>query len=63
MSSQRSSAIATVMFTDVEASTELTTREGDLAAAGLFDEHDRIVRDASPPIAGASSVRRATASS
>ena len=45
MSSQRSSAVATVMFTDVEASTDLTTREGDLAAAALFDEHDRIVRD------------------
>ena len=44
MSSQRSSAVATVMFTDVEASTDLTTREGDLAAAALFDEHDRIVR-------------------
>ena len=45
MSSQRSSAVATVMFTDVEASTDLTTREGDLAAAAVFDEHDRIVRD------------------
>jgi peptide/nickel transport system substrate-binding protein len=33
------------MFTDVEASTELTTRQGDDAAARLFAEHDRIVRE------------------
>ena len=45
MSSQRASGVATVMFTDVEASTELTTRQGDDAAGRLFAEHDRIVRD------------------
>jgi adenylate cyclase len=33
------------MFTDVEASTDLTTRQGDAAAGRLFAEHDRIVRD------------------
>ena len=33
MSTQRASGVATMMFTDVEASTELTTREGDGAAA------------------------------
>ena len=45
MTTQRASGVATIMFTDVEASTELTTRQGDDAAAGLFAEHDRIVRD------------------
>ena len=45
MSSQRASGIATVMFTDVEASTDMTTRMGDDAAARLFGEHDRIVRE------------------
>ena len=45
MSPQRSSGIATVMFTDVEASTDTTTRLGDDAAATLFATHDRIVRD------------------
>ena len=45
MSSQRASGVATVMFTDVEASTDLTTRQGDDAAGRLFAEHDRIVRD------------------
>lgn len=44
MDQQRSSVIATVMFTDVEASTEMTTRLGDDAAAALFATHDRIVR-------------------
>jgi ABC-type oligopeptide transport system substrate-binding subunit len=33
------------MFTDVEASTDMTTRLGDDAAAPLFAAHDRIVRD------------------
>jgi len=45
MDPERSSAIATVMFTDVEASTEMTTRLGDDAAGRLFATHDRIVRD------------------
>ena len=45
MSSQRAGGVATVMFTDVEASTELTTRQGDEAAGRLFAEHDRIVRE------------------
>jgi class 3 adenylate cyclase/ABC-type oligopeptide transport system substrate-binding subunit len=45
MSPQRSSGIATVMFTDVEASTDMTTRLGDDAAAPVFAAHDRIVRD------------------
>ena len=39
-------SIATVMFTDLEGSTETTTRLGDDEAAGLFAQHDRIVRDA-----------------
>src|SRR3954468_13907670 len=42
---QRASGIATVMFTDVEASTGTTTRMGDEAAGRLFGEHDRIIRD------------------
>jgi peptide/nickel transport system substrate-binding protein len=33
------------MFTDVEASTDMTTRLGDDAAAPVFAAHDRIVRD------------------
>ena len=45
MSSQRASGVATVMFTDVEASTDLTTRQGDAAAGRRFAAHDRIVRD------------------
>ena len=45
MSTQRRSGIATVMFTDVEASTDTTTRLGDDAAARLFARHDRIVGD------------------
>jgi YVTN family beta-propeller protein len=45
LSEQRRSGIATVMFTDVEASTDITTRLGDDAAASLFATHDRIVRD------------------
>ena len=45
MNSERASGIATVMFTDVEASTDTTTRLGDDAAAALFSAHDRVVRD------------------
>jgi YVTN family beta-propeller protein len=45
MNEQRTSGIATVMFTDVEASTDITTRLGDDAAASLFAAHDRIVRE------------------
>ena len=45
MSLQRSSRIATVMFTDVEASTATTTRLGDDAASALFAAHKRIVRE------------------
>ena len=41
----RASGIATVMFTDLEASTDTTTRLGDDAAAALFAGHDRIVRE------------------
>ena len=52
------SGIATVMFTDLEASTETTTRLGDDAAASLFAQHDRIVRERSPPTAGASPLDR-----
>ncbi len=46
MSPTRPSGIATVMFTDLEGSTETTTRLGDDDAASLFAQHDRIVRDA-----------------
>jgi YVTN family beta-propeller protein len=45
MSEQRTSGIATVMFTDVEASTDMTTRLGDDAAASLLATHDTIVLD------------------
>jgi Adenylate and Guanylate cyclase catalytic domain len=45
MNERRVSGIATVMFTDVEASTDITTRLGDDAAASLFATHDKIVRD------------------
>jgi class 3 adenylate cyclase/ABC-type oligopeptide transport system substrate-binding subunit/DNA-binding beta-propeller fold protein YncE len=45
MGHERSSGIATVMFTDVEASTDLTTRLGDDAAAALFTAHHKRVRD------------------
>jgi class 3 adenylate cyclase len=44
MSPQRTSGVATVMFTDLEASTDTTTRLGDDAAAAFFAAHDRIVR-------------------
>jgi YVTN family beta-propeller protein len=43
MNEQRTSGIATVMFTDVEASTDMTTRLGDEAAAALLATHDAIV--------------------
>ena len=45
MSEQRTSGTATVMFTDVEASTDVTTRLGDDAAAALLATHDTIVLD------------------
>jgi YVTN family beta-propeller protein len=45
MGEHRTSAIATVMFTDVEASTDITTRLGDNAAAALLATTDRIVLD------------------
>ena len=41
----RASGVATIMFTDLEASTDTTTRLGDDAAAALFAGHDRIVRE------------------
>ena len=43
MSPARSAGIATVMFTDVEASTALTTRLGDEAADALLSAHHRVV--------------------
>jgi class 3 adenylate cyclase len=43
MNEQRTSGIATVMFTDVEASTDITTRLGDDAAASLLATHNTIV--------------------
>jgi adenylate cyclase len=52
MSPTRPSGIATVMLTDLEGSTETTTRLGDDAAARLFAQHDRIVRDAIAAHAG-----------
>ncbi len=45
MSRERTSGVATVMFTDLEASTDTTTRLGDDAAAAFFATHDRIVRE------------------
>ena len=44
MSPERSSGIATVMFTDVEASTDTTTRLGDDAASAIFKAHHKLVR-------------------
>ena len=44
MSGQQTSGVVTVMFTDLEASTDTTTRLGDDAAAAFFAAHDRIVR-------------------
>src|SRR3954468_18581074 len=43
MNGQRTSGTATVMFTDVEASTDITTRLGDDAAAALLAAHDTVV--------------------
>jgi len=45
MTDQRTSGTATVMFTDVESSTDLTTRLGDDAAASLLTTHNAIVLD------------------
>jgi YVTN family beta-propeller protein len=45
MTDQRTSGTATVMFTDVESSTDLTTRLGDDAAAALLTTHNAIVLD------------------
>ncbi len=45
MSPQQTSGVATVMFTDLEGSTDTTTRLGDDAAAAFFATHDRIVRE------------------
>jgi YVTN family beta-propeller protein len=45
MSEQRTSGTATVMFTDVESSTDITTRLGDDAAASLMATHNTIVLD------------------
>jgi len=38
--------VLTIMFTDIEASTELTRQLGDVEAQGLIREHNSIVRDA-----------------
>ena len=73
MSPHRTSGVATVMFTDLEASTDTTTRLGDEAAAAFFATHDRIVREqfeehggrrVSPPATASSrsSTRRAARS-
>jgi YVTN family beta-propeller protein len=45
LNEQRTSGIATVMFTDVEASTDMTTRLGDDAAVSLLATHNTIVLD------------------
>lgn len=45
MSEQRTSGTATVMFTDVESSTDITTRLGDDAAASLMAAHNTVVLD------------------
>jgi YVTN family beta-propeller protein len=45
MTEQRTSGTATVMFTDVESSTDITTRLGDDAAASLLATHNTIVLD------------------
>jgi len=36
--------IRTIMFTDIEGSTDISTREGDALAMEIVREHDRIVR-------------------
>jgi YVTN family beta-propeller protein len=45
MTEQRTSGTATVMFTDVESSTDITTRLGDDAAASLLATHNAVVLD------------------
>jgi YVTN family beta-propeller protein len=45
MNEQRTSGTATVMFTDVEASTDITTRLGDDAAAALLATHNTVILD------------------
>jgi YVTN family beta-propeller protein len=45
MSEQRTSGTATVMFTDVESSTDITTRLGDDAAASLLATHNTVILD------------------
>jgi YVTN family beta-propeller protein len=45
MSAQRTSGTATVMFTDVESSTDITTRLGDDAAASLLATHNTVILD------------------
>jgi class 3 adenylate cyclase/pimeloyl-ACP methyl ester carboxylesterase len=40
------SGLVTILFTDVEGSTELTQRLGDVRARELFREHERITREA-----------------
>jgi YVTN family beta-propeller protein len=45
MSERRTSGTATVMFTDVESSTDITTRLGDDAAASLLATHNTVVLD------------------
>jgi YVTN family beta-propeller protein len=45
MSEQRTSGTATVMFTDAESSTDITTRLGDEAAACLLATHNTVVLD------------------
>jgi YVTN family beta-propeller protein len=45
MSEQRTRGTATVMFTDVESSTDITTRLGDDAAASLLATHNTVVLD------------------
>ena len=52
MSERRTSGTATVMFTDVEASTDITTRLGDDAAAPLLATSNAIVLDQVAAFAG-----------
>jgi class 3 adenylate cyclase len=42
---QRGRALATVLFTDIVASTELASRLGDSEWIGLLDRHDAVARD------------------
>jgi class 3 adenylate cyclase len=39
-------ALVTILFTDIEGSTELTQRMGDVRAREVFREHERITREA-----------------